>query len=346
MLYKIQILFFIILFFASTGSSQNEVPKADYSLIFETEFEYILEDREHVNFQKVSNLNDVADGKTIAKIWKQDLSINPQPELYLADLLEQKIIKEGAIKYELHPNWLSKNSKSNQDLFSTVDTSENIAETGTIHGYMRTWTNYIITQRWYFQENSKTLSNEIIAISPVFRIRKKIEGDTTIWFKEERIKIDVNNTKNKSLKVLFEEQDIIWMKQITTDVSFKNIRIIKGDAKKLQQVLWDDIFDLKKQAFAENIERQQALNPSDLSHMMTSRIDTITLFDPDTYEERITIATYTPPTFATLPAYRIDQVWYFDDRTNQLHSQLLSIAPLVRNHFNEELEVLFYILPN
>ncbi len=61
MLYKIQMLFFIILFFASTGSSQNEVPKAAYSLIFETEFEDILEGREHVNFQKVSNLNGVAD---------------------------------------------------------------------------------------------------------------------------------------------------------------------------------------------------------------------------------------------------------------------------------------------
>jgi len=350
--------FLILIVFLSgcREGSENKLESKDISLIFETEFEYILEDPRNVNFYKTLDLNEIKNARINARLWKQDLSIVSNPELYLESLLERKILVDSVIEFQVNPKWLPVASQSLMGLFEIVDTTIRFFEIQTTHRYGGNigLTNYKIKQKWYYNESSNKLSNEVISISPIFITKKEFDGafrkpDTIIWFKEERINIPMyeKTTLPFDINNLLNNRDIVWIKQITSDLSFENVEILKGNKTKFNQIFWDDIINFNTLAYVKEgifeVVNRDTFDNQDLEEMMSSSMDTIVNFDPITYDEIVLAAEYIPPIFESIQGFRINQIWYFDTQSNQLNSKLISVGPLVKDHFYHHLEALYFI---
>lgn len=77
----------------------------------------------------------------------------------------------------------------------------------------------------------------------------------------------------------------------------------------------------------EDDKFSQRLTPDEVKAMGAS-VDTITTFDPVTYEEKIEIVTndINPE---DVKRFRIKEIWFFDEETSTLQVRILGIAPLL-----------------
>jgi gliding motility associated protien GldN len=78
---------------------------------------------------------------------------------------------------------------------------------------------------------------------------------------------------------------------------------------------------------AENDKFTAALDPDEVASMGAS-IDTVTTFDPVTYEEKIQIVTneINPE---DVKRFRVKEIWFFDEESSTLQVRILGIAPLL-----------------
>jgi gliding motility associated protien GldN len=69
------------------------------------------------------------------------------------------------------------------------------------------------------------------------------------------------------------------------------------------------------------------LSPEEVASMGAS-VDTVTTFDPVTYEEKIQVVRneLNP---SDIKRYRIKEVWFFDEETSTMQVRILGIAPLL-----------------
>lgn len=61
---------------------------------------------------------------------------------------------------------------------------------------------------------------------------------------------------------------------------------------------------------------------------MLSKIDTIVTFDPETYEEKVTIVR-NDINWEDVKRFRLKEVWFFDKETSTMQVRILGIAPLI-----------------
>ncbi len=78
---------------------------------------------------------------------------------------------------------------------------------------------------------------------------------------------------------------------------------------------------------AENDKFTAPLDPNEVASMGAS-IDTVTTFDPVTYEEKIQIVTneINPE---DVKRFRVKEIWFFDEESSTLQVRILGIAPLL-----------------
>ncbi|KAA3631145.1 MAG: gliding motility protein GldN [Bacteroidetes bacterium] len=78
---------------------------------------------------------------------------------------------------------------------------------------------------------------------------------------------------------------------------------------------------------AENDKFTAPLDPDEVASMGAS-IDTVTTFDPVTYEEKIQIVTneINPE---DVKRFRVKEIWFFDEESSTLQVRILGIAPLL-----------------
>jgi hypothetical protein len=67
---------------------------------------------------------------------------------------------------------------------------------------------------------------------------------------------------------------------------------------------------------------------------MLSKSDTVITFDPETYDEKITIVN-NHITWEDVKRFRIKEVWYFDKKTSTMQVRILGISPLIDVRDNE-----------
>lgn len=78
---------------------------------------------------------------------------------------------------------------------------------------------------------------------------------------------------------------------------------------------------------------KQMYSPDEvLNHLVT--IDTVTVYDPDTYEEtvRITRSELNPE---DIKRYRVKEIWFFDEESSRMKVRILGIAP-VRDFYDKD----------
>lgn len=74
-----------------------------------------------------------------------------------------------------------------------------------------------------------------------------------------------------------------------------------------------------------------------------NRIDTVTVFDYDTYEDKISIEK-SEINWEDINRFRVKEMWYFDEETSRMGVRILGIAP-VRDVYDDETGEFKYPLP-
>lgn len=77
----------------------------------------------------------------------------------------------------------------------------------------------------------------------------------------------------------------------------------------------------------------QMLTPEEVLNQLV-RMDTVTVYDPDTYEETVKI-TRSELNPEDIKRYRIKEIWYFDEEASRMKVRILGIAP-VRDYYDDE----------
>ena len=123
------------------------------------------------------------------------------------------------------------------------------------------------------------------------------------------------------------EADIAWQKKIWRVIETREkmnlvfreqskpfFNILKGFIENGDITVFDDEF-FKEPLTFEAVEKK------------LYSVDTTTMFDPETYEEKVVIIKNTK-SWENVFKYRIKEIWFFDKQTSMLRNRILGIAPI------------------
>ncbi len=123
------------------------------------------------------------------------------------------------------------------------------------------------------------------------------------------------------------EADIVWEKRIwrVLDVREKmNIQFMYPE-RPFFKILIDAAKAGDMKIFATD-EFKKRVTGSDLEAML-SKTDTITTYDPDTYEESVKII-HNDIDYTDIKKFRIKELWYFDKEASRVYCRILGISPI------------------
>lgn len=126
------------------------------------------------------------------------------------------------------------------------------------------------------------------------------------------------------------EADVVWERKIwrIVDVREKMNMSFRSPTKPFFSILRDlaengDIAVFKDEGFREPMTIEEI-------NKTLNRIDTTTVFDYDTYEEKVTVVK-NEINWEDIKQFRIKEVWYFDKELSVMKSRILGISPILDN---------------
>ncbi len=130
------------------------------------------------------------------------------------------------------------------------------------------------------------------------------------------------------------EADIAWEKRIwrIVDTREKMNLVWRAEEKPIFNIFKEliengDITVFKDEKF------EQAMTFQDVEDQLYS-VDTIAVFDYDTYEEKIQVVK-DEKDWRNINQYRVKEIWFFDEETSVLKSRILGIAPIIEDEVVE-----------
>ena len=125
------------------------------------------------------------------------------------------------------------------------------------------------------------------------------------------------------------EADIFWEKKIwrVIDIREKMNLPFAYPEKPFFTILMDAAINGDITVYGTEDDKFSArLEPEEVA-TMGANIDTVTTFDPETYEEQITVVRndLNPE---DIKRFRVKEIWFFDEETSTLQVRILGIAPL------------------
>lgn len=135
-------------------------------------------------------------------------------------------------------------------------------------------------------------------------------------------------TENRILSYMpIREADIVWQKRIwrIIDTREKINLVFRAE----QAPFFDIIKGLIENGDITAFEDEKFKEPLTFEQVEGKlfKIDTITTFDFDTYDEKLEIVKNTK-SWRDINKYRIKEMWYFDKQTSTLRNKIIGIAPL------------------
>jgi gliding motility associated protien GldN len=147
------------------------------------------------------------------------------------------------------------------------------------------------------------------------------------------------------------ESDIFWEKRVWRIIDVREkmnlpfaypeepfFKIISEAATKGDLPVYSTVDD----KFTKRLSTEDVLG-------MLSKTDTVVTFDPETYEEKITIAR-NDINYEDVKRYRIKEIWYFDKETSTMNVRIMGIAPMIdvrdeQGNFRFELPMFWVYYP-
>jgi len=126
------------------------------------------------------------------------------------------------------------------------------------------------------------------------------------------------------------EADVVWEKRIwrVIDVREKQNLTFVYPEDPFFKIINDAA--IKGELTSYSVEDDKFSKPltKDEVAAMGSNIDTVTTFDPETYEEKITVVR-NDINWENVKQFRVKEVWFFDKESSTLQVRILGIAPLI-----------------
>lgn len=304
--------------------------EVDADLIFDTEIIYSLEKNDALDFK----INSTLGGKSHIKTIKIDPTQGGRnSSRYLINTLLDLLRSEAIKAYDLNNRAIQLTVEQLQEELLRVDTiisydpktfEESIVVTRTDFDYKINA--FKITQRWFVDGDK--MSNKVIGIIPLMGAGHEEHRPKELFW------IPFDNTLAIDQAISINNPNLIWMKLGIHPIRFANLKVLKGKLNEtLKKLFWDlpednqlPIYEYGDGFFSADQLRQNYIN----QELTISTVDTVIAFDPETFEEDMTIIKNDPLQFKDIFAYKIWQVWYFDTQTLSLNTQLLGMGPMVK----------------
>jgi gliding motility associated protien GldN len=126
------------------------------------------------------------------------------------------------------------------------------------------------------------------------------------------------------------EADIFWEKRIwrVIDIREKMNLPFAYPERRFFSILMEAATNGEISVYStEDDKFTSMLNPDEVASMGAT-VDTVITFDPETYEEQVTVVRNELDPDDVL-RFRIKEVWFFDEESSRLHVRILGIAPLI-----------------
>lgn len=256
---------------------------------------------------------------------------------------------EQDIPLELHHIILNKNL-NNIQFYKDPDLTSPMASATVINQFAGLDT-VIIFNATTYEEEIKLVRYEIhLDDAPVFRLRSYIfynkkemafhcipSAIAPIYVNKRGSRLykipmgwmDINDlTKSPKLK----NKKITWAKRLYRNIDLEDVEVFKS-VLNLDQTLQLMLEDIEKNAATQKLAEpinadgtSNYLNTEEIKHLFHS-IDTVVVFDPDTFEEEYIIVA-NDVDVKELRYLRLYQDWYWDDKQQQLSIKYLGFAPI------------------
>jgi len=124
------------------------------------------------------------------------------------------------------------------------------------------------------------------------------------------------------------EADIPWEKRVwrVIDVREKQNKPFVYPGEYFINILTESVMNGDIAAFSDE-KFENMLTGDDIAKQL-SKLDTVTVIDPETYEERITV-TKNDLNPEDIKRFRVKEVWFFDEESAALKVRILGIAPIL-----------------
>lgn len=180
-----------------------------------------------------------------------------------------------------------------------------------------------VNQVIYFDKNTQDFETRIIAVAPLVNYSNDAQAQPLFWIKmdnpfPENFNIHASNIHFGALGYSHEHPLMLNFTEEIKNEGFDFKGMLLEQAQAIQKPV-----EAPERGFGSgNYYRKE-----DISHTHAG-IDTITIFDPNTFEETVKIVK-NEVNYSKIEAYRLVQEWYYDAKTHQFFNRLKAIAPLV-----------------
>lgn len=305
------------------------------SWVGETEFVYYLEHYDRLNFKPDYSLQEETRTIKLDPYATCDVGTEKYFTNFIID--EVKNGKRKVTSLDGEPM----NVDQIKDSFGkvSIDTATIFDPEGIAESFMIVHTqpsyqvhSFKIRQWWFYNKETESLGSMVKAIAPIIETEKddgSILRKTLFWIEMEQQpekQYDYNNPF------------VIWAKETVSSLSFKDVKKVKGRTKKtLKNLTYKNPKKGKIKTLENDTWYPYCANPidkNDVERLLEATVDTITTYDPDTFQEEIKIIKTPKMDYKDFDYFRVLQHWYFDKSTNTLASKVISIGPL-KNYYND-----------
>jgi len=299
------------------------------SWVGETEFEYYLEDYDRLNFEPPTNSQEETRSIKLDPFATCEIGT----ERYFTYFLINEVLDNRLKVFSMDGDPMTNDEiyaafgKATMDTVITFD-PQTYKKTLTVSRIEPQYQikSFRIKQWWFYDKEKESIGSLVRAIAPIMELGKS-DGSKIykpLFWVEMKQSVDKDYDYNSPT--------VIWAKETLSSLSFKDVKKVKGRTNKtLKNVLYKAPKKGKTQVLendswysycAEELEQNQ------VDIILSSSVDTLITFDPETFVEEVTVKKNPELKFKDLDYMRVLQHWYFDKSTNTLASKVISIGPL------------------